>query len=186
MSHTAGLSGWAEPMAPEDLADWDRCTSVLAAQEPWWEPGTASGYHAVTQGYLIGEVVRRITGTTIGAWFASEVAKPLGADFYIGLPESEDHRVSMVIPPPPIDLEAFKPSELVIRTMTNPMLDATYPRETWWRRAEIPAANGHGNALSVALGAVGHRGEGARPGACGCCRRPGASGSSTSRSTAPT
>src|SRR5665213_1923624 len=114
MSHTAGLSGWAEPMAPEDLADWDKCTSLLAAQEPWWEPGTASGYHAVTQGYLVGEVVRRITGVSIGTWFASEVAGPLGADFHIGLPESEDHRVSVVIPPPPLDLEALHRKELVL------------------------------------------------------------------------
>lgn len=151
MAHTAGLPGWDEPMAPEDLADWERCTAALAAQAPWWEPGTASGYHAVTQGYLIGEVVRRITGTTIGAWFAEEVAGPLGADFHIGLPESEDHRVSLVIPPPPLDLVALKPSELVIRAMGNPLLDATYPSQAWWRRAEIPAANGHGNALSVAL-----------------------------------
>ncbi len=104
MSHTAGLPGWDEPLRAEDLADWDRCTSLLAAQEPWWEPGTASGYHAVTQGYLVGEVVRRITGETIGSWFAREVATPLGADFHIGLPESEDHRVSLVIPPPPVDM----------------------------------------------------------------------------------
>jgi CubicO group peptidase (beta-lactamase class C family) len=138
-------------MAPEDLADWEKCTSLLAAQEPWWEPGTASGYHAVTQGYLIGEVVRRITGATIGTWFASEVAGPLGADFHIGLPESEDHRVSVVIPPPPVDLDELKPSELVVRAMGNPPLDASYPSHAWWRRAEIPAANGHGNALSVAL-----------------------------------
>ena len=79
------------------------------------------------------------------------MAGPLGADFHIGLPESEDHRVSVVIPPPPMDLEALKPSELVIRAMTNPPLDATYPARAWWRRAEIPAANGHGNARSVAL-----------------------------------
>ena len=150
MAHTAGLPGWSEPMQPEDLADWDKCTSLLAAQEPWWEPGTASGYHAVTQGYLIGEVVRRITGVSIGTWFASEVAGPLGADFHIGLPEEEDHRVSVVIPPPPLDLDEIKPSELVIRAMTNPLLDASYPSHAWWRRAEIPAANGHGNARSVA------------------------------------
>ena len=86
MGHTAGLSGWEEPLAAEDLADWDLCTSRLAAQAPWWEPGTGSGYHAVTQGYLIGEIVRRITGETIGSWFAREVAKPLEADFHIGLP----------------------------------------------------------------------------------------------------
>ncbi len=151
MGHTAGLPGWSEPLRSEELADWDRCTSLLAAQESWWEPGTASGYHAVTQGYLIGEVVRRITGDTIGTWFAREVAGPLGADFHIGLPESEDTRVSFVIPPPPMDLDSFTPSEIAIRAMTNPLLDATYPQHAWWRRAEIPAANGHGNAMSVAL-----------------------------------
>lgn len=151
MAHTAGLPGWDEPMQPEDLADWDKCTGLLAAQAPWWEPGTASGYHLVSQGYLIGEVVRRITGTSIGSWFASEVAGPLGADFFIGLPESEEPRVSVVIPPPPMDLEKLQPTELIIRAATNPPLDATYPSHRWWRAAEIPAANGHGNARSVAM-----------------------------------
>jgi CubicO group peptidase (beta-lactamase class C family) len=151
MAHTAGLPGWDEPMQPEDLADWERCTSLLAAQEPWWEPGTASGYHLVTQGYLVGEVIRRITGVSVGKWFASEVADPLGADFFIGLPESEESRVSLVIPPPPMDLETMKPTEILIRAATKPPLDATYPRHRWWRAAEIPAANGHGNARSVAM-----------------------------------
>ena len=108
MGHTAGLSGWDEPISAEDLANWEKCTTALAAQAPWWEPGTASGYHALTQGYLIGEIVRRITGDSIGAFFAQEVAKPLDADFYIGLPASEDHRVSDVIPPPPIRPEEFE------------------------------------------------------------------------------
>jgi CubicO group peptidase (beta-lactamase class C family) len=150
MSHTAGLAGWTEPLEPEALADWDRCTSMLAAQEPWWQPGSASGYHAVTQGYLIGEVVRRITGVSLGTWFASEVAAPLGADFFIGLPEADDPRVSVVIPPPPIDFDGLDPSALAVRALSNPPLDATLPRHAWWRRAEIPAANGHGNARSVA------------------------------------
>jgi CubicO group peptidase (beta-lactamase class C family) len=152
MGHTAGLSGWEEPMANEDLADWDLCTSRLAAQAPWWEPGTASGYHAVTQGYLIGEILRRITGESIGTWFAREVAKPLEADFFIGLPASEDHRVSNVIPPPPIDFEAMEGqvSELMAKTFLNPPLDASLAHQEWWRRAEIPAANGQGNARSVA------------------------------------
>ncbi len=78
MSHTAGLAGWTEHLEPEELADWERCTSLLAAQEPWWEPGTASGYHAVTQGYLIGEVVRRITGDDHRHLVRQEVARPLG------------------------------------------------------------------------------------------------------------
>jgi CubicO group peptidase (beta-lactamase class C family) len=152
MGHTAGLSGWEEPLAPEQLADWERCTSMLAAQKPWWEPGTASGYHAVTQGYLIGEVVRRITGDSIGKWFATEVAEPLGADFFIGTPESEDSRISNVIPPPPLDMTALdmEVTDITAKTFLNPPLDASYAHQGWWRRAEIPAANGHGNARSVA------------------------------------
>ena len=150
MGHTAGLAGWTEPLELTALADWERCTSLLAAQEPWWEPGTASGYHAVTQGYLVGEVLRRITGTTIGTWFAEEVAGPLGADFHIGLPEGDDPRVSLVIPPPPMDLESLQPSEFALRALTNPPLDASVTHQAWWRRCEIPAANGHGNARSVA------------------------------------
>jgi CubicO group peptidase (beta-lactamase class C family) len=150
MGHTAGLCGWDEPLTAEDLADWEKCTSALAAQAPWWEPGHGSGYHAVTQGYLIGEVVRRITGESIGQWFAKEVAKPLGADFFIGLPASEDDRVSLVIPPPELDLSAMEVSDIMAKTFLNPPLDAKLVAEEWWRRAEIPAANGQGNARSVA------------------------------------
>ena len=150
MGHTAGLSGWEQPITAEQLADWELCITALAAQEPWWEPGTASGYHALTQGYLIGEVVRRITGDSIGTWFASEVAKPLGADFFIGLPEDQDGRVSNVIPPPPIDVEGMEVTEITMKTFMNPPLDATMAHQAWWRRAEIPAANGQGNARSVA------------------------------------
>jgi CubicO group peptidase (beta-lactamase class C family) len=150
MGHTAGLSGWDQPIAPEQLADWELCTSALAAQTPWWEPGSASGYHALTQGYLIGEVVRRITGESIGAWFAREVAKPLDADFYIGLPESEDGRISNVIPPPPPDMEGMQVSDVTLKTFLNPPLDAAMATQEWWRRAEIPAANGQGNARSIA------------------------------------
>ena len=152
MGHTAGLSGWEEPLELEQLADWELCTQRLAAQAPWWTPGQGSGYHAVTQGYLIGEIVRRITGESIGQWFHREVAKPLDADFHIGLPESEDHRVSDVIPPPPIDLAAMRDqaTELTAKTFLNPPLDASAAHHAWWRRAEIPAANGQGNARSVA------------------------------------
>jgi len=150
MGHTAGLSGWSKHLEPEDLADWEKVTSLLAAQEPWWEPGTASGYHAVTQGFLIGELVRRITGSSIGSFFAAEIAAPLGADFHIGLPPEEDGRVALVIPPPPIDLGGIDPTSLLARSLSNPRVDATSPHQSWWRRAQIPAANGHGNARSVA------------------------------------
>jgi CubicO group peptidase (beta-lactamase class C family) len=149
LSHNAGLSGWQEPMAEEDLYDWELATSRLAAQAPLWEPGTASGYHAITQGYLIGEVVRRVTGESIGTFFAKEVAGPLGADFHIGLDAEHDDRVALVTPPPPLEIPDA-PSDVVIKTFTNPMLRAAQSWEIPWRRAEIPAAGGHGNARSVA------------------------------------
>lgn len=150
LGHTAGLSGLDEPFVGEDVADWDRVCAALAAQAPWWEPGTQSGYHAVTQGNLIGEVVRRITGTTIGTFFASEIAGPLGADFFIGLPESEEHRVSIVIPPEGDEAAGIPEDSIAMRTFLSPRLDATAPSHRWWRAAEIPAAGGHGNARSVA------------------------------------
>ncbi|MGO9560035.1 MAG: serine hydrolase domain-containing protein [Acidimicrobiales bacterium] len=151
MSHTAGLSGWEEPIELADLYDWEKATSLLAAQEPWWEPGSASGYHAVTQGYLVGEVVRRVSGRSVGQFFAEEVAGPLGADFFIGTPPEADSRVAPVIAPTELPTVAeMDPGSVALRTFMNPVLDATASWTVPWRRAEIPAAGGHGNARSVA------------------------------------
>ncbi len=163
LSHSAGLSGWTEPIVPEDLADWEKATSLLAAQSPWWEPGTASGYHAVSQGFLLGEVYRRITGLSFGDLLQKELAGPLGADFLVGVPESEESRISLVIPSPEPDFSALDPDSIMVRTLTSPALNATHPHHRWWRAAEIPAANGHGNARSVALlqSIVANRGEAA-------------------------
>ncbi|TMR96776.1 serine hydrolase domain-containing protein [Nonomuraea basaltis] len=144
LSHTAGLPTFDAPMSVEDLFDWERSTARLAAQPTRWEPGTESGYHVVTQGHLIGEVVRRITGRTLGTFFAEEVAGPLGADFHIGLPAEHDHRVAPVIPPSPPAGDR-RPDEPF-----HPEIRAADANTTAWRRAEIPAANGHGNARSVA------------------------------------
>jgi CubicO group peptidase (beta-lactamase class C family) len=150
MSHTAGLAGWEEPIQARELADWERCTSLLAAQAPWWDPGTASGYHALTQGYLIGEVVRRITGNSLGQFFAEHVTGPLGADFHIGLGAADDARVSPLHAAEQTNLRDAGIPELGIRTFSNPVVGAPTAMEEWWRRAEIPAANGHANARSVA------------------------------------
>ncbi len=151
MAHSAGLSGWREPITGADLYDWEKATSLLAAQAPLWEPGTKSGYHAITQGYLIGEVVRRITGQTIGTFFKKEVAEPLKADFWIGLPASEDDRVAELIPPPPGgavgDMEMDEIGKI---TLANPGIDVAATRTRAWRGAEIPAAGGTGNARSIA------------------------------------
>ncbi len=151
MSHASGLSGWKEPMRLEDLYDWEKATSLLAAQAPFWEPGTASGYHGVTQGYLIGEVVRRITGLSLGTVFREEIAEPLGADFLIGFGPEHDARVADLIPPPPAEpMAGGKPTDLMMNIAINPPLDPLAPRTRAWRAAEIPAANGYGNARSIA------------------------------------
>ncbi|MGZ3375987.1 MAG: serine hydrolase domain-containing protein [Phenylobacterium sp.] len=151
MAHSAGLSGWREPMTTEDLYDWDKATSLLAAQAPLWEPGTASGYHAITQGYLVGEVVRRITGKSLGTVFREEIAAPLGADFWIGLPASEDARVAELIPPPPgAGAGEGRQTEIQNVSFNNPVVDVSATRTRAWRGAEIPAAGGTGNARSVA------------------------------------
>jgi CubicO group peptidase (beta-lactamase class C family) len=153
LSHSAGLPSWRQPITIEDLFDWDKVTSLLAADEPWWEPGTAGGYHAITQGNLVGEVVRRVTGQSVGTWFAANVAGPLGADFHIGTGAEHDDRVAKVIPPPslPEQLQALDPDSIAVRALTNPMLSGAASWEIPWRRAEIPAAGGHGNARSVAI-----------------------------------
>jgi CubicO group peptidase (beta-lactamase class C family) len=152
LAHSAGLSGFAEPVAAADLYDWDKATALLAAQAPFWAPGTAIGYHAITQGYLVGEVVRRITGKSLGTFFRDEIAGPLGADFHIGLAASEDDRVAELLPPPPGGSIADITSRpLTVNMATNPPVNPRDTRSRAWRAAEIPAANGHGNARSVAL-----------------------------------
>lgn len=151
MSHSAGLSGFAEPMQPDDLYDWDLVCRRLAAQEPFWAPGTAPGYHAVTQGYLVGEVVRRITGKSLGTVFAEQLAGPLGADFHIGLDAAHDGRVADLVPPPQGASISDGPQSPLAKNMaTNPPINPADTRTRGWRAAEIPAANGHGNARSVA------------------------------------
>lgn len=154
LSHTSGVSGWDQPVTIDDVYDWDKSTAMLAAQAPWWEPGTASGYHALTYGHLIGEVIRRITGMRLGQLFAAQIAGPLGADFHIGLAPSEFHRVTNLVPWPPqrtypADLDPNSPA---FKTHTGPDLSLNI-EVSWtepWRRADIGAANGHGNARSVA------------------------------------
>ncbi len=152
LSHTSGVSGWAQPITVDDVYDWDRSTSLLAAQEPWWEPGTASGYHALNQGHLVGEVIRRVDGRGLKEFIREEIAEPLDADFQIGCRPADYGRVSPVIPPPPLDIDmsAVDPHSVAMRTLTGPLPDANVANTAVWREATIGAANGHGNARSVA------------------------------------
>ena len=101
MNHRAGLPAVRRPLKLEDLYDWPTMTAALAAEEPWWEPGTQHGYHALTFGYLVGEVIRRVAGRSVGNYFADEIAAPLGIDAHIGLDAREDGRVAEMIGAPP-------------------------------------------------------------------------------------
>lgn len=153
LSHTAGLPDWDGPVA--DIYDWPAATARLAAQAPQWEPGSAAGYHSLTQGFLVGEVVRRITGRTPGAFFADEIAGPLGADFRMGLPAEHDHRVALTVPPPSRDEDytagAARGDVARTVTATPTAIRLRDGNSVAWRRAQIPAASGFGNARSVAL-----------------------------------
>ena len=153
LSHTSGLSGWEKPITTRTLYNWETTVNLLAAQEPWWEPGTQSGYHGITFGYLLGELVRRVTGKTIGTFFKEEVTDPLGADFHIGLPEDQDYRVGELIPPPQMDPGQFgeiDQKSIAVRTWMSAAISPEDTKTRAWRGAEIPAINGQGNARSVA------------------------------------
>ncbi|MEV6114578.1 serine hydrolase domain-containing protein [Streptomyces sp. NPDC052109] len=155
LSHRAGLSGLREPHSLAELYDWELTTARLAATEPWWEPGTRSGYHALTYGFLVGEVVRRISGLRPGAFLEREVTGPLGADFAVGLPAKEAGRVAELVPPAAVAgseraaiFSQLTPAALA--ALTNPVVGAAEANTPEWRAAEIPAANGHGTARAVA------------------------------------
>ena len=161
MAHTAGLSGWDQKLSAEDLYDHDKCAAASAAQATWWKPGSQSGYHAISQGYLIGEVVKRVTGQSLGNFFRENFAEPLGADFHIGTGAEHDDRISLVIPAEQGLPAEVDPNSIAMRTYMNPMMDARMSWTKEWRRCESPAANGHGNARSVAQlqSIISHNGE---------------------------
>ncbi|ATW47050.1 EstA family serine hydrolase [Streptomyces peucetius subsp. caesius ATCC 27952] len=155
LSHRAGLAGLREPHSLDELYDWELTCARLAATEPWWEPGTRSGYHAITYGHLVGEVVRRVSGQLPGEFLRQEITGPLGIDFTIGLPEAEAGRVAeLVHPSTPQSSEqaaAFARLEPVaLAALVNPVTGAAAANSAAWRAAEIPAANGHGTARAVA------------------------------------
>ncbi|MGY1716113.1 serine hydrolase domain-containing protein [Geodermatophilus sp. SYSU D01106] len=151
MAHTSGVAGWDPPFALEDMYDWETSVARLAAQAPWWEPGTASGYHAQDQGHLLGEVLRRVDGRSLKRYVAEELAGPLGADFQIGARPEDAGRIAPVVPPPPLpmDLAALDPASPMVRCFTGPVADASRANTPEWRAADMGALNGHSNARGV-------------------------------------
>jgi CubicO group peptidase (beta-lactamase class C family) len=152
LSHTSGVAGWQEPMTIDDLFDWEKATALLAAQAPWWEPGTASGYQALNYGFLIGELVRRTTGTSLKDFVREEIAAPLDADFQIGARPEDAERIAELIPPPPFDIpfDALPADSPMRKALTNPAPEAGIAHSSRWRNADLGAVNGHGNARSLA------------------------------------
>ncbi|MBS0412113.1 MAG: beta-lactamase family protein [Proteobacteria bacterium] len=151
MSHQAGLPGFEEPTPLEDFYNWSVVTERLARQAPMWAPGEKNSYHAMTYGFLAGELVRRASGLTPGEFLARRMAGPLGADAFIGLPEREEHRVAPLVPSVmQRDFEpAAMPREAVV-AVTNPDMSPTLPNRRDWRAAQIPAGNGHASAKGLA------------------------------------
>ena len=184
LCHRAGLPAVRETLPGETLYDWDAMCTALAMTEPWWTPGEKHGYHPVTYGFLVGEVIRRVSGKSVGTLFREDVAEPLGADYHIGLPASEHGRVSDMVgslaPPketrkagsdePAVRLKGpmadfmrdmTDPTTMVGAAFNNPHIKAGAHNTAAWRSAEIPAANGHGNARALAriYGALARGGE---------------------------
>ncbi len=152
LAHTSGVSGWEQPFSIRDMYDWTSATERLAQQRPWWEPGTASGYHAKNYGHLVGEVIRRITNTTPRKFVADRIAGPLRADFQIGAQESEVTRIATLVAPPPVDEDPaadLDPRSPRVLTALGPRGSVQAAASPEWRAADLGALNGHSNARGV-------------------------------------
>jgi CubicO group peptidase (beta-lactamase class C family) len=170
LSHQAGLPAIDRRLTAQEMQAWDAVAEALAAQTPFWEPGTAHGYHALSYGYLVGEVVRRVTGRSLGTFFAEEVARPLGLEFYIGLPAALEGRVSPILGanfgPPAGEGEggggggagggdgfsaANYAKTLVARSLNlgGAFRDPDWMNHPEWHAAEVPGGNGITNATSL-------------------------------------
>lgn len=166
LSHQAGLPALAKPLPPGyNITSWDGMCDELAAQEPWWEPGTRFGYHTNTFGFLVGEIIRRVDGRSPGRFFREELAGPLGVDFHIGFGPELDDRVAEWIPYQRAEGEASErpwlerdPATLsgielarVLAYRNPPGLPEAGVNSRMWRAAEYPSTNGHGNARAFAV-----------------------------------
>lgn len=160
LSHQAGLPALRDLLPPEALYDWPRMTAALAAETPWWSPGTGHGYAAITYGWLVGELLRRADHRGPGESIMARVARPLGLDFHVGLPDEEFHRVAHIARGKGnvgdeaaqrlLQVTMREPEAMATRAFTNPPSVLTSTNKPEWRRMEQPAANGHGNARSLA------------------------------------
>ncbi len=160
LSHQAGLPALRQMLAPEALYDWQTMTAALAAEQPWWALGEGHGYAPITYGWLVGEVLRRVEGCGPGESIVARTAKPLGLDFHVGLADEEFDRVAIIsrgkgnfgdaAAQRLLKTMMSDPSAMSTRAFTNPPSIMTSTNKPEWRRMQQPAANGHGNARSLA------------------------------------
>ena len=164
LAHQAGLPGFHEPVDRDLLYDWDATTRALAAERPWWPPGSHHGYHARTFGFLLGEVLARATGKRISQWLREELAPPLDLDFHIGLADADLERCAEMLPARirPGEATTLPPAARALMrdlndvstptgsAFQNPSLGPGYLNSSRFRQAELPSQNGHGTARSVA------------------------------------
>jgi CubicO group peptidase (beta-lactamase class C family) len=164
MAHRSGVIGPRTRLLPEETLDWDAVCDNIAKAEPWWEPGTAQGYHVVTFGFILGEITRRVTGRTLGQYLRTEIAEPFGIDVHIGLPAAEHHRCAEMVNKPQIrDVLAAGeapgyPSSIAEHPMAALSVAMGFVPDDElgsndidaWRAAEYPATNAHVTALGLA------------------------------------
>jgi CubicO group peptidase (beta-lactamase class C family) len=158
LDHTAGLPAIREPMPVGSIFDWELMTSTLASEAPWWEPGSAHGYHAVTFGFLVGAVLRRTMHDSVSRLVQRELAEPFGLDVHIGLPRDQAHRVAESAPIKPGPVDGFNPfaaadkESMVVKAFTNPpdLVDPHLVNSARWRQAQVPASNAMTNARALA------------------------------------
>jgi len=160
MSHQAGVCGFAEPMDAHAWFDWDFIRARIETMAPLWPPGTASGYHAITIGFIAGEIFRRIDGRGMAQALREDICAPHGLDIWIGLPEAEDHRVADLQRPPSLP-EFGEQNEPTRVAFLTPWASPAGRNMAEWRRAEIPSVSGHATALSLArlMGALADGGQ---------------------------
>jgi CubicO group peptidase (beta-lactamase class C family) len=186
LTHAAGLNRLRDPLPPGGLYDWRTVVDALAAEAPHWPPGTAHGYHTLSFGHLVGELVRRVDGRDLGTYVHDQLADPLGVDLFVGVPVAEQHRAADLALPPkrsalgkvaraaldidPTKIERYDDPHILTPPVCNTAL---------WRGAQIPGANGHANARALArvYGALANGGEGVlRPGTIDAVRTPQVTG----------
>lgn len=152
LSHQSGSPGLREFTLLDDLMNWDLICDRLARQKPYWTPGEFTSYHGWTVGFLAGEIIRRVSGKTIGQFLQDEIAVPLGADVFIGMPEDKDHTAAILYKPkqqhelPPLS----SLPDFLASAVGNPILEPESPNRKEWRAAEMPALNGYSSAIGLA------------------------------------